>query len=144
MPVSNPRILYVDDKDCCQMVGLMLNIAEPGYELVVVASADEAMNLMADGKFNLYVLECLLPGTSGIELCRRIRKADQNTPILFYTGMARPADRSVAMAAGATEYLVKPNDLDKIIGTITRLLNKSSSISKPESASGRRVYQGIY
>lgn len=142
MSASNPRILYVDDKDCCQMIGFMLNVAEPDYELVGAASSDEAMNLMEKGKFDLYVLESLLPGTSGIEFCRRIRKIDNDTPILFYTGMARHADRNAAMTAGATEYLVKPNDLDKIIETIVRLVNKSSSISASEPA--KKVYQGIY
>lgn len=142
MSDSKPRILYVDDKDCCQMIGFMLNVAEPDYELVGAVSSDEAVDLMEKKKFDLYVLESLLPGTSGIELCRRIRKADKDTPILFYTGMARPADRDAAMAAGATEYLVKPNDLDKIIGMMIRLVNKSSPVSEPEN--GRKVYQGIY
>lgn len=144
MSDANPRILYVDDKDCCQMIGFMLNVTKPDYELVGAANFDEALDLMEKEKFDLFVLECLLPGTSGIELCRRIRKVDWETPILFYTGMARPADRNVAMAAGATEYLVKPNDLDKVIETMISLVNESPSISKPEPESLRKVYQGIY
>lgn len=142
MSDAKSRILYVDDKDCCQMIELMLNVEEPDYEFVGASSADEALNLIEKGKFNLFVLEYFLPGTSGIELCRRIRQADRETPILFYSGMARLADRDVAIAAGATEYLVKPNDLDKLIRTMKSLLNKNLLFSESENA--HKVYQDIY
>ncbi len=142
MSAANPRILYVDDKDCCQMIGVMLSVAEPDYELVGAVNSDEAVKLMEKEKVDLYVLEFLLPGESGIELCRRIRRVDKNTPILFYTGMVRPADRDTAMAAGATEYLIKPNDLDKLIETISKLVDKSLSISASEPT--KKIYQGIY
>lgn len=142
MFISNPRILYVDNKDNFQMMELMLSLAEPDYELIGAASAEEAAYFMGKEKFDLYVLEYLLPGTSGIELCRQIRHADPHTPILFYSGMARPADRGAAMAEGATEYLIKPNDLDKVIGIIIGLVNKNSSF--PEPARRREVYQGIF
>lgn len=133
---SNPRILYVDDKDCYQMIDLMLSLAAPGYEFVGVTSAEKAINIMAKEKFDLYVLEYQIAGTSGIELCRHIRRSDSKTPILFFTGMARVADRNVAKAAGATEYFVKPNDLEQIVETIARLLNKvNKGSSIPETKS---------
>jgi DNA-binding NtrC family response regulator len=59
---------------------------------------------------------------------------------MFFTGMARPADRTKAMSAGATEYLIKPNDLDRFAETIERLLHKSSTVSKISDG----VNDGIY
>ena len=122
---AKPRILCVDDEDCREMLDLMLNLAKPVYEFVGADSAEKALQMIEDEKFDLYLFEYRLPETSGIELCRQIRKIDAETPILFFTGMARPVDRALAMAAGATEYLVKPNDLDRLAETIERLLHKS-------------------
>lgn len=133
MFAANPRILYVDDKDCYQMIDLMLNLVAPGYEFVGVTTAEKAISIMAKEKFDLYVLEYQMAGTSGIELRRHIRRSDSKTPILFFTGMARAADRNVAIAAGATEYFVKPNDLDRVVETIGRLLNKNSPIPRAKS-----------
>ncbi len=130
MSPSHPRILYVDDKDCYQMIDLMLSLVVPSYEFVGVTTAEKAINIMAKEKFDLYVLEYQMAGTSGIELCRHIRRSDSKTPILFFTGMARAADRNVALAAGATEYFVKPNDLDRVVETMARLLNKNSLICR--------------
>ncbi len=144
MLLAKPRILCVDDEDCREMLDLMLNLAEPVYEFAGADSADKALKMIEDEKFDLYLFEYRLPEMSGIELCRQIRKIDAETPILFFTGMARPVDRNQAMAAGATEYLVKPNDLDRLAETIKRLLHKSLSISKPESANSDEVHHGIY
>lgn len=122
---AKPRILCVDEEECCEMLDLMLKLAGFVYEFVGAASTEKALKMMADKKFDLYILEYRLSDISGIELCRQIRKIDSETPILFFTGMARPADRVTAIAAGATEYLIKPNDLDRFAETIERLLYKS-------------------
>lgn len=64
-----------------------------------------------------------LPQMSGVDLCRHIRATDSKTPIVFYTATSQQSDRSAAMAAGASAYLVKPNDLENIVPTIENLLN---------------------
>ncbi len=137
---TNTRILCVDEKDCCQMLDFMLNISKPVFEFVGADSAEKALKLAENEKFDIYLLEYCLPEMSGIELCRRIRKTDADTPILFFSGMARPADRDEAMAAGATEYLIKPNDLDKFVETVERLLHKGLIVSKPVPAINNKVH----
>lgn len=126
------------------MIVLMLGNAKPAYEVLGAATADAAADIISQEKFDLYVLEYILPGISGIELCRRIRQTDSETPILFFSGMARPVDRAAAMAAGATEYLVKPNDLDNLVETMARLLKENPSISKPVAALRSKSSYGIY
>lgn len=137
---AKPRILCVDGKECCEMFDLMLKLDGFVYDFVGADSDEEALKLMANEKFDLYILEYRLPNISGIELCRQIRKTDSETPIIFFSGMARPADRDRGMAAGATEYLIKPNDLDRFAETIERLLHKSSTVSKISDG----VNDGIY
>ncbi len=63
-------------------------------------------------------------------LCRHIRQMDKTTPILFFSAMARPADQNVAIAAGASEYLVKPDDLDRLPGMVKSLLDLNKPLQK--------------
>ncbi len=122
--VDLSRLLYVEDNaDSVELVKFMLGGETDFYELISTGSATEALALHAAESFDLYLLDYRLPEMSGVELCRRIRQTDKTTPILFFTAMARPADRSVAIAAGASDYLIKPTDLDVLRGTIKRLLN---------------------
>jgi len=137
---KKPRILCIDGKECCEMFDLMLKLDGFDYDFVGADCDEEALAKIENEKFNLYILEYRLPDLSGIELCRQIRQTDSETPIMFFTGMARPADRTKAMSAGATEYLIKPNDLDRFAETIERLLHKSSTVSKISDG----VNDGIY
>jgi DNA-binding response OmpR family regulator len=70
----------------------------------------------------LFILEHQLREMSGVELCRRIRQTDKKTPILFFSGRTRLMVGEVSIAAGATEYLVRPIGEDHLIDTIRRLL----------------------
>lgn len=143
LPVA--RILCVDDDDdSCELMEIMLRQEDDGYEMTSASDARKALALIAGQSFDLYILDYSLPDTAGTELCRKIREIDSDTPIMFYTAMARPVDRQTAMAAGATEYLVKPNDLDRLTGTVRRLLNKKASVSRNESSSEAAARNGIY
>lgn len=136
----NPCILFVDDdQDSCEMIGLLLHFADDSYAVTAVSTAQKALALMESQSVDLYILDYALPEMAGVELCRRIRQTDLQTPILFYSGMAREVDRDEAMAAGATEYLVKPNDLDRLEETVKRLLNENSSISRSDSSSKSKM-----
>ena len=120
----SPSILYVDDNaDSREVISLMLNIADDKYDVTTVDRADKAINLINGQNYDLYILDYRLPEIDGIELCRRIRKTDTVTPIIFYSGAAYKAEREQAIAAGANAYLVKPNDLDNLTDTVKLLLS---------------------
>jgi DNA-binding response OmpR family regulator len=122
----SPSILYVDDNaDSCEVISLMLNIADNKYDVTTVDRADKAINLIKDRNYDLYILDYRLPEIDGIELCRRIRRVDTVTPIIFYSGAAYKAEREQAIEAGANAYLVKPNDLDSLTETVKLFLSES-------------------
>lgn len=123
--MSNPSsILCVDDDDdFCELMTAMLHYADADYQLTSVSTPQEALDLLTHKKFDLLMFDFNLPQMSGVDLCRHIRAADSKTPIVFYTATSRQSDRSAAMAAGASAYLVKPNDLENIVPTIENLLN---------------------
>jgi CheY-like chemotaxis protein len=111
----------------------MLKYSGSSCTLTLAETADQALALIESQPFDLYIFDYCLPEISGIELCRYIRQFDSETPILFFSAMARPDDQGEAIAAGATEYLVKPNDLGRLTKTIERLLPDNFLI--PESLS---------
>lgn len=125
------RILCVDDdSDSCEIISLMLQSADENYQITTVSSGNAALNMIADEPFDLYILDYRLPEMSGIDLCRLIRQSDTQTPIMFFTGMARKVDGKNALEAGATRFLVKPTDLDILTETVKELLNQNLSSSE--------------
>jgi DNA-binding response OmpR family regulator len=120
---DSSRILFVDgDEDCCQMMSIIFKMTDQNLAFVSAGTADEALSLIEAQKFDLYILDYWLPDATGIELCGKIRQSDAQTPIVIYSGMAREIDRRSAEIAGVSEYLIKPNDLEKLTRSVTELL----------------------
>jgi len=121
MPAHATRVLCVeDDEDTRMMLCDLLGLID--CEVTTAATAPEASELIARGRFDLYLLDNWLPGGSGVGLCREIRRSDSSTPILFYSGAGLDAEREEALAAGAQAYLVKPGDVALLVETVRRLL----------------------
>jgi CheY-like chemotaxis protein len=118
-----PRILVIDDnRDSCELMQVMLQYANADYEITCVITPEEGLQLAASRPFDLYLLDCRMVGIHGIEVCRRLRQTDTQTPIMFFTGEAHESVREEALRAGADAYLIKPDDLKQLTGTVKRLL----------------------
>jgi CheY-like chemotaxis protein len=122
--MSEPyRLLLVDDdQDTCELMSLMLQMANDNYQVIAANNAAEALKMLQKKPFDIYILDSLLPDMSGFELCAKIRQTNKQIPILFYSGRAENHYINKAKAAGATEYLVKPNDLERFTEVISRHL----------------------
>jgi len=133
---SIARILYVDDdRDSRELLKYMLFFADPNYQVKTASNGKEALSLIKSDSFDLYILDYFLREISGIDLCREIRAIDLHKPILFYSGMSAERDKNVARQAGATEYLVKPDDLDKLTITVEKLLAQENALLVKEKHS---------
>ena len=131
MQTTSACILIVDDNiDSCDMLSIMLRQSDDSYQITTAQTAEKALGLINTQSFELYILDYLLPEITGIELCSHIRKNEPETPVIILSAMARPADIEAGMAAGADEYLVKPNDLLKITDAVKRLLGNKDYSSK--------------
>src|SRR6185295_9484189 len=102
------RVLYIEDhEDTRELVTLVLE--QKCIEVVTGTTIKSGVALAGSQKFDLYLLDSWLPDGSGLDLCKRIRKFDAATPILFYSAAAYEADREQALKCGAQAYLVKPS-----------------------------------
>jgi DNA-binding response OmpR family regulator len=125
MSFSNSRILCVESYlESCELISRMLFIEKHNFDFTVTHSPSRALTLISEQPFNLYIVKSRLPEMTGVELCRRIRKANADAPILFLTGKTRLSEGRVALAAGVSEYLILPVSLDKLTARVKQLLNK--------------------
>ena len=117
------RILCVDDdEDTCELLTTLLGRAD--FEAVSVPGVEEALRLIGSERFDLYVIDCELPGVSGLTLCQQIRRVDTHTPIILFSGHGSDSQRGAGMLAGANAYLVKP-DVSELVPTARRLLEET-------------------
>lgn len=137
MNIPKHHILLVEgDHVTAEMVSWYL--IKAGYQLTVTASYGESLALAGAGKFNLYLLGEGFRDRTNLDLCQRIRAFDSDTPILFCSAWAYPADIVRGIKAGAQAYLTKPCDLDRLAQTIEQLIDEAAAQADVESASLRR------
>jgi len=118
------RILCTeDDEDTRDLIIFLLR--NEGYDVVCTDNAEDALALAKSQGFDLFLVDSWLPDSSGASLTEWIRKFDNKTPVLFYSGAAYDADLQNAFKAGANGYLVKPAENDQLVAEVTRLIENS-------------------
>jgi two-component system response regulator MprA len=116
------RILVVDD-DARLGASLRRALAYEGYDVQVVANGTDALVGSRDQPPDLVVLDVMLPGIDGIEVCRRLR-AGSDVPILMLTARDAVSDRVAGLDAGADDYLLKPFAYDELLARVRALLRR--------------------
>ena len=123
---SPQRVLCVeDDPDTCEVLKFVMT----DYDFVSVSTIFAAEQKMADGDFDLYVLDNWLPDGNGVDLCEKIRESGSRAPIIFTSAIGQRQDIDVAMNAGADRYLVKPYEPETLVQAVKDLLQRSSSLA---------------
>lgn len=125
--MSEQLLVVDDDPKILSMMRRGLIFA--GYDVVTVDSGEEALNHAMVQVPNLVVLDVMLPGIDGFEVCRRLRSAEPRLPILLLTARDRVPDRVAGLDAGADDYLVKPFAFDELLARIRALLRRTAADS---------------
>lgn len=127
MKQATVRLLVVED-DAALAELIRFNLEAEGYAPVIAETAEDAELLLGEDQFDLIVLDWMLPGMSGIELCRRIRRRDetQAVPILMLTARGEEGDRVRGLSTGADDYVVKPFSVPELMARVQALLRRAS------------------
>jgi len=126
-------ILLVEDEP--GMVLALTDLLEgEGYAVTAAADGDSGFDLARAGKFDLLLLDVMLPGKSGFELCRELRRMGNTAPILMLTARGQLVDKVKGLGLGADDYLAKPFEPLELLARIQALLRRSSMSSAPEPA----------
>jgi len=120
------RILVVEDEEALTTL-LRYNLEAEGYEVETVARGDDADTRLKERLPDLIVLDWMLPGLSGIELCRRLRARPETKqlPIIMLTARGEESERVRGLATGADDYIVKPFSVPELLARIRALLRRA-------------------
>lgn len=135
---SLPRILVVEDEEALSLL-LRYNLEAAGYNVDIVTRGDEAEERLRDDVPDLVVLDWMLPGVSGLELCRRLRlRADTvRLPVIMLTARGEEHERVRGLGVGADDYVVKPFSMPELIARVGALLRRADP-----ARSARRLVRG--
>jgi two-component system phosphate regulon response regulator PhoB len=120
------RILIVEDEEALTLL-LRYNLEAEGFEVDAVARGDEADIRLREQVPDLVLLDWMMPGLSGIELCRRIRarRETERLPVIMLTARGEEGDRVRGLATGADDYIVKPFSVPELLARVRALLRRS-------------------
>jgi two-component system, OmpR family, phosphate regulon response regulator PhoB len=124
-----PRVMIVEDEQALNLL-LRYNLESEGFEVDIVDRGDEAETRVSEAMPDLVILDWMLPGVSGIEICRRLRARSEtkHLPILMLTARGEESERVRGLDTGADDYVVKPFSLPELLARVQALLRRS----KPE------------
>ncbi|MEZ4720781.1 MAG: response regulator transcription factor [Flavobacteriales bacterium] len=123
------RILLVEDEEQLLEV-VKLNLELEGHSVISAINGKEALDKFHQGRFDLILLDVMLPQMDGFAVCRAIRLENRKVPILFLTAKNSAQDRVMGLKIGGDDYLVKPFDLEELLLRVQRLLERSDNESK--------------
>jgi DNA-binding response OmpR family regulator len=118
------RILLVEDERNIAR-GLIFNLEEEGYRVSHAETGEAALEIAWEEDFDLVVLDLMLPGMDGMEVCRQLRSRDPRLPILILTARSEEKDRIEGLQQGADDYLTKPFSLDEFLLRVNGILRRS-------------------
>jgi two-component system, OmpR family, alkaline phosphatase synthesis response regulator PhoP len=121
------RILLVEDEEHIQEA-LKLNLEMEGYQLVLAGNGTEAIHIFREQKFDLVILDIMLPEMDGLMVCEHIRLHNAEVPVLFLSAKNTAADRIQGLRKGADDYLTKPFDLEELLLRVQKLIAKNEKI----------------
>lgn len=141
MNTGGASILVVDDEDSITQF-VSYNLKKEGYDVEVAKNGDQALAMAEKHHFDLVVLDIMLPGIDGFEVCRRLR-ANDDTPVLFLSARDTELDKVVGLEMGADDYLAKPFGIRELQARVKALLRRSTAgARKAETEGGERREAG--
>lgn len=121
------RVLVCEDEDVIRGF-VILNLKRAGYEVTEVSSGEAALEAYraAEGGFEIAVLDIMMPGMDGIEVCRALRAQSEKLGIILLTAKAQAADRELGLQSGADDYITKPFSPSELVKRVGALLRKKA------------------
>ncbi len=123
----NAKVLIVEDEEALALL-LQYNLEAEGFRVSLASRGDEAEVAISEEPPDLIILDWMLPGLSGIELCRRLRagKTSRPIPILILTARGEEQDRIRGLTVGADDYVVKPFSVPELLARVRAILRRAS------------------
>ena len=128
--MANPTILVVEDEPDIRKL-VQYNLTQERYKVLEAEDGEQALKLLQRSRPNLVILDLMLPGMSGLELCKLLRERQETAqlPILILTAKAGEADKVVGLEMGADDYLAKPFSPREMVARVRAILRRAEAAS---------------
>jgi two-component system OmpR family response regulator len=124
--MAHSILLIEDNQDIAGLVALHLR--DEGYDVTVHHDGSEGLAAARDNRFDLLVLDLMLPGTDGLTICRELRTGPHYLPILMLTARSTELDRVLGLEMGADDYLTKPFSIRELVARVKALLRRAEAM----------------
>ncbi len=131
-------IIVEDDRSIAEM--LQFHMREQGYEVTHFADGELARQYLLKETYHLVILDIMLPGCNGLDICKQLRHEKPETPILMLTSLSGEADRVIGLELGADDYLTKPFSMRECVARVKALLRRSQ-VAQPDQEKSPEVEQ---
>lgn len=125
--MSRGRVLVVED-DAHIRAGLVDALESEGYAAVSAADGKQGLAQARQQKFDLILLDIMMPGLSGYDVCREIRRRDRVTPVIMLTAKGEEVDKVVGLELGADDYVTKPFGVRELLARVAAVLRRSRTV----------------
>lgn len=137
------KVLVVEDETSIRDF-ISINLRRAGYEVVDFGSAEDAMAALAHaGKIDIAMLDVMLPGINGFELCKTLRDKDKTLGIIMLTARTQELDKVTGLTAGADDYITKPFSTSEMVARVDALARRVQ-LTKPEVVVSDKVEYGPF
>ena len=137
-----PKILVVDDEKVL-VKGIKFNLENEGYQVEVGYDGEEAVEKARTGRFDLVILDLMMPKIDGLQACMKIREFS-NVPVIMLTAKGEDADKIIGFECGADDYITKPFVPVEVLARVRSQLRRYAQLgSRPEEGSGSITIGGI-
>lgn len=123
--MTQPYVLLVEDELHIAR-GLIFNLEQEGYRVIHVTTGEQALEQAPWSQCLLVILDLMLPGMDGLEVCRQLREQDPRLPVLILTALGKEPDRIAGLEAGADDYLTKPFSLAEFLLRVRGMVRRST------------------
>ncbi len=129
MEPGNNRIVVVED-DPHILLGLEDILSQEGFEVSSSSRGDDAMETIENTQPALVILDVMLPGQSGYDICRELRRKNSSMPVLMLTAKSQEIDKVVGLELGADDYVTKPFGVKELVARVRALLRRATEIDR--------------
>lgn len=133
------KLLIVDDEQSILTL-LEFNLKKAGYEVIKAMDGNEAVKLAVEGNPDLMILDIMLPGMDGIEVCKKLRMEKVDIPILMLTAKDDEFDKILGLELGADDYMTKPFSPREVVARVKAILRRVGNQPKELSNDGEEAY----
>lgn len=139
--MDKATILLIEDQEPDRRM-ITAALAREGYEVVHAGRGEEGLEMLDDVKPDLILLDLMLPGMDGLEVCRRLRSRTE-IPIIMVTGRDEEVDKVVGLEMGADDYVTKPYGQRELVARVRALLRRTALTEKAGAAQRRLSFPGL-